>query len=107
MRESANIIGNLLSIAVTTSTSGDQTAIAAVAGQTIRVYDIALACDSANALTFKDGATALSGAMKVSGLSLDMSPHGRPRFICTKGNAFVINLGSAVQTSGTIWYTQD
>ena len=90
------------------ASSGDNTIVAAVAGQVIRVYKIFFVVASAVSVKFKDGAgTDLTAAMSLTGSGsfvLDFDPY--PWVSTTSGNAFVINLSGAVQASGRLWYTQ-
>jgi hypothetical protein len=87
---------------------GDITVVAGVSGQTVRVFRILLMASAATNITFKDGATALTGAIDLaaagSGMILDFS--GEPWFVTSAGNAFVINSSNAVQVSGKIDYIQ-
>lgn len=88
--------------------AGDNTVIAAVAGQIIRVYKILLWANGSTSVTLKDGAaTSLTGAMAFTaqtGFVLDYDD--QPWFITSSGNAFVINLSAAIQVSGTLSFTQ-
>lgn len=89
----------VVSVASTTNTM-----ISGVANQIIRIYGFDLILASSTTMTFLSGATALTGAMTVLGYS--RQPIGEPLFQCTVGAAFNINLGSGVQLSGVIWYSQ-
>lgn len=80
------------------------TAISGVAGQVIRVYAMFFSMASST-ITFKDGSTALTGAITTTQMILDMHPSLHPRFECSSGNDFTITLGGSQQVSGTIWYT--
>lgn len=85
------------------STSGDQTIVAAVANQTIRVIALVISAASTTNITLKDGATAKSGAMPLTGLVLDIEE--KP-LILTIGNAFVINSSAAVVVGGMVFVAQ-
>lgn len=89
------------------ASSGDNTAIAAGASnERIKVYSIEMTLASSTTVTFKSGAsTSLSGAETMTGLIKDMRLPSQPWFVTAPGQAFVINLGGAVQTSGQIQYT--
>lgn len=94
--------------ALSISTAGDNTVVGGTALQTIRVHKLFLVCAASVNVTFKDGAsTSLSGAMSFnagSGLLLPFDTE--PWFVTTAGNAFIINLGSAKQVSGVVYYTK-
>lgn len=88
------------------SGSGDNTLKSLVALNRINVHRIWLVVGGATNLTFKDGATALTGAVPMSsngGLTFDLS--GEPWFVTTIGNAFIVGSSNAVQVSGGLWYT--
>src|SRR5712692_2858354 len=107
MRPAAPNIMKITPVVVNFSGSGDQTIVTGVAGQTIRIMRVLLNTGAATNLTFKDGTTALTGAMAFAangGLVLDDSDE--PWYIAADGNNFVINSSAAVQVSGTIWFTQ-
>jgi len=96
----------MIRAALSFASSGDNTAIAAVTGERIKVYSIELTLASATTVTFKSGAsTSLSGAETLTGLVKDMRLPSQPWFVTAPGQAFVINLGGAVQASGQIQYT--
>lgn len=88
--------------------SGDNTVVAAVASQVIRVYRIFFVVSGATNITIKDGAsTSLTGAMTFNtggAWVLDMS--GDAWFTTASGNSFIINSSNAVQVSGAVYYAQ-
>lgn len=95
--------------AINAASSGDNTLIAAVTGQTIRVHKLFLIASGAVNIKFKDGAggTDFHPAIPLyagGGMTLDFD--GDPWFLTTAGNAFVLNLSAAVQISGRIYYSQ-
>ena len=97
--------GELSEASIDAAGAGDNTIIAAVAGQTIRVFKLFAIAASSVAVIAKDGAsTNLTGAMTLGSIALDYDE--RPWFTCTVGNAFVLNLGGAVQVSGRAYYIQ-
>ena|SRR2546422_9072665 len=107
MRPAAPNIMKITPVSVSFAGAGDNTIITGVAGQTIRIMRMLLAITAATNLTFKDGATALTGAMPFAatgGLILDDS--GEPWYIIGDGNNFVINSSVGTQISGTVWFTQ-
>lgn len=95
----------LKSASYSANTAADQTAVAAVTGSQIKVYQLVLSAAAAATATFKDGAgTSLSGVMTLAtGTPLVLPNCGSPWFVTSQGNAFIINQ-SAVQVSGTILY---
>jgi hypothetical protein len=100
--------GQPISSAVLSSAAGgDIAAIAAVAGKYTRVYKIFLVVTGATVITFKNGSTALSGAMALpanGAIILDLD--GQPWFVTSANAAFNINSSAATQVSGTVYYTQ-
>ena len=104
----ASFQGPLLRAAITFAAAADNVAVAAVAGQTIRVYALSITLASGT-LTIKDGAggTALTGAMTRTTWDVPMNPSLDPHFVMTAGNAFIMATSGAVQLSGYVLYTQD
>jgi hypothetical protein len=96
----------LLSAVISRATSGDGTAvIAALAGKKTRVYGLFFAAASSVVVTLKRGSTALTGPMTLGALALDLQ--GRPWFTTAVAEDLFVNLGAAIQVSGTIYYTQE
>ena len=94
---------------ISISTSGDNSIVGAVAGQTTRVHRIFLVAAGAVNITFKDGAsTSLTGALSLpaagAGMVFDFSTE--PWFVTSANSAFIINLSAAVQVSGRIYYSR-
>ena len=87
--------------------SGDNTVVAANTKVPINVTAIAFTVAGATNITFKNGATALSGAFVFTGngSSMILPQNDRAWYIAYAGNNFVMNSSNAVQVSGTIWYT--
>lgn len=90
---------------VSASSSGDNTLIAAVSGKQIYVYGLDVYLASSATLTLKCGSTALTGAMTISSYSKTITS-GSPYWVCPANTALVGSLGTGVQASGVIWYTQ-
>jgi hypothetical protein len=95
------------SIPISFAGAGDNTVVAAVVGNPIRVYGIVFTVGGATNITFKDGTTALSGAyiLTGNGSSLTKPLSEEPYYTTTLGNGFVINSTNAVAVGGTLWYT--
>lgn len=95
--------------AVSFNSSGSNTVISAVAGQTIAIYGLDLYCASAVTVQLKDGSTNLTGAIPVT---TNATNYVKPvmdapaYWTLTLGNAFNISLGSGVACAGAVWYTQ-
>lgn len=103
---------NFINAAFSSAAGGDVTAIAAQGATTcIRIRRIALsnATVNAQALTFKDGATALTGAIAlptaIGGLFFMDSGGGEPLFTLSQNSAFVINESTANSVTGFVQYT--
>lgn len=104
-------LGTLSEVVIDTATSGDNTLVAAVAGQIVRLYKIILFCNVANNLTLKDGTTTkLMGTINLQanqGLIIDPDANGHCPFTLSSGNALTLNLSAAQQVSGRAWYLQE
>lgn len=102
-----NTPDRLTPLAISFSSSGDNTVISAVASKKIKVHRIFFVCSAATAVTIKDGAsTNLTGAMSMGangGFTLDLQ--GDPWFITAASNALIINQTGTAQVSGAIYYT--
>ena len=90
--------------------SGDNQIVAAVTGKKIRVLQYTLVCAAATDIKWysaSSSGTALSGLMSIvanSGISTAFSPVGL--FETVSGEALILNLSAANQTSGTIVYCE-
>lgn len=96
-------------VAVSASTSGNNTLIAAVASKKIRVLSYTLVCTSAVTAKFQSGAggTDLTGAMPFGangGVSVPFNPVGH--FETAVNTLLNLSLGSGVQVSGHINYVE-
>lgn len=87
---------------VSVSASGNNTLIAGVAGQTIRVLKLVLIAASAVTVQVLDGAT-VKGTYPLGTMVLDREENP---LILTAGNSFVLNLSSAITVSGSVDYAQ-
>lgn len=92
---------------VNASASGDNTVIAGVAGKSIYVYGFDLSLAQSTTFTLKSGAsTSLTGPMTLNAYSKSAT-YAPAYWVTNPGDNLVINLGSAIQCSGTIWYRQE
>lgn len=109
VRQFANSVPQLTQAAVSFNTTGDNTIVAAVAAQTIRIHRLILSVSTPTNLIFKDSTpTNFSGAMPFAangGLILDFDS-GEPWYKTAVGKAFVINQSGTAQVSGTVYYEQ-
>lgn len=95
------------------SASGDNVVIPAVAGQSIKVFQLFLVVSATTNLTFKDGPTALDGPLDMTANgsivlddNLGSRQSDRPWFTTSPGNAFTINQSGSAQVSGRVYFTQ-
>ena len=96
----------LQSVIVSSSAGGNIPAPAGQNGVIIRIYRVMLVLGGTTNITFQDGSTALSGAMPMlANGSFFLPMDGYPHFTTLAGNAFNINSSTAVQVSGTVWFT--
>lgn len=92
----------LSSAVVSAASSGNNTLVTRVVG-TIKVYGVFFSCASSVVATLQNGtSTGVTGAMTLTTFFLPVQ--AEPYFTTTSTNNFVLNLGSAVQCSGTIYY---
>jgi hypothetical protein len=96
--------------AITFSSSGANTIVAGVGGQTIRVMRIFFVnsdVTTATNITIGDTTvTNFSGAFLLqSGGSFNGAASGEPLYVTASGKGFQLNSSAAVQISGTVWYT--
>ena|SRR5437879_6853461 len=90
------------------ASSGDNTAIAASTGDSIKVWKIWFTVAGAVNVTFKNGASVTLGGpaiMTSNGASFTLYYDGSPHWTTTVGNAFVINLSGGVALTGQIYYS--
>jgi hypothetical protein len=97
----------MLSAPVNTATAGDNTIIAAPAGTSmIRVHGYVLDAGGAVSVIWKNGATALTGAMPLAANSPLVAPEALGGwFDLSPAAALVLNLSAAVQVSGHVLYS--
>lgn len=92
--------------AISISSSGDNTIVAAVAGYYIRVIRYEFLCNAAVVVTWKSSvAGALSGPMSFAqngGISTPECPAGIVQ--TAKGEGLVLNLGGAISVGGCLTY---
>jgi len=89
-------------------TATQTSVVAAVAGQRVRVYKLAITAAAAENITFLDGTTALTGAITMStGQPLVLPMDGNPWLVTSAGNALNITPTSAAVLAGVIWFTQN
>lgn len=99
---------DFLTAPIDISNSGDNTIIFGVTDKLIRVYMIWFVASAASTVIFKDRTTALSGSASFTAneaLVFDFCT--KPWFRTSRGNDFVMTLGTAVQVGGMVYYTQD
>lgn len=97
-----------LEAVVNYATTGDHAFISGVAGKRIYIYRVWLVFAGATTLIFKDGSTAMTGAVTVASGGSIMLPYDQlPWFTLSKGNDLNLNSSSAVQMSGRIFYQQN
>ena len=103
----APIAAQLTSAKIDTTSTGDNTLVAQVGGQTTKMYRLFLTVSAATNLQFKDGATALTGAMTLqAGGSLTFDFDGEPWFTGSTNTNFILNQSGTAQISGRIYYIQ-
>ena len=103
----------MLQAKIDTAASGDNTIVAAQAGRKIRVVNYVMVAAGAVTAQWKDGATALTGAMTMATGVPNQSGYSSVRgvgagydghFDTSQGAALVLTLGGNIQVSGWVNY---
>ena len=92
---------SLITTAISISTSGDNTIIAAQT-RPIAIHRIKFLCAAPVSITFKAGSRSLSGAEYCTTQVLDYAEV--PWYSCEVGEAFIMSLSSSVAVGGSVWY---
>jgi hypothetical protein len=97
---------NLTSASINASLNGDNTLVVGSTSQTVRVFKLFLVANAAVNIKFKSGAsTDLTAVMNLNaGGSVTLDFDGEPYFITASGAGFFLNLSSAQQVSGRVYY---
>lgn len=91
--------------------SGNNTVIAAISGRIIKIYGMVFTIAGVPSAiagptsTFKSNTTELAGPQTLGSLFLPRDT--QPYYTCGVGESFIINISSALQCGGTLWYTQE
>lgn len=109
VKQVADSVPQLTSAVVSFNATGDNTVIAGVALETIRVHRLMLTVSAPTNLTFKDSSPAtFTGAMSFSAFGafvLDFDG-GEPWFKTAAAAGFIINQSGTAQVSGVIYFEQ-
>jgi len=102
------IHGEWIDAAVNTTTSGDQTIVAASATSQTHILVLSVMATAATDVTIKLG-TRVVGFFKLgAGQSINLNGlanlRGAPYFICEKGEALILTSSAATNLSGTVKY---
>jgi hypothetical protein len=98
------------SAAISFTTTGDNTIVAASAGKLITVIALLLVSTAPTNITVKDGSNLLSGAMPLAAgvpLVLPVDPTVDWYSTTAAANNLILNQSGAVQVSGTVWFIQN
>jgi len=89
---------------------GDNTLIAGIAGQQIRVYRMILSFAGNCTIAFYSGTSAgtllFGHAVMFAGGSITMEPSGAPWLVCAVGQGLDLNLSAATNVGGMVSYVQ-
>lgn len=94
---------------INASTTGNNTLVTGVSGQTIRIWGMLIVFSAATTITIKDGtSTAITGAMPLlaDGDIYLQKQCEDPYFVTSASNAFVISQSGSASMTGVLWYTQ-
>lgn len=108
LSRSVPAVAAMSSTIISINSIGDTALIAGVASQTIRVHRLIISyAASPVTVLIKDGAstTLLTQPLNTYG-NMVLDYDGEPLFVTTAGNGLWLNLSSAVQIYGRVWYTQ-
>ena|SRR5215510_6209716 len=110
VRQAGAVDGGVIKVvAASYNTAGDQTVVAGVANQRIRVYQLKIYCNAANTLIVKDSTpTTLDYAMAFgagAGMILD-NRDPMAWYETAVGTALLFNWSTTGQCSVRLWYTQ-
>lgn len=98
---------HLSGAAINFNGAGDNIIIPGISGQAIWVYKYFVVVAAATSLTYKDGATSLTGAIPLAANeAMVFTFDTRPWYETDLGNDFIINSTNAVQVSGRVYYLQ-
>ena len=97
------------SIPVNITAAGDNIVLS-VPNNPINIYGLYLVSDTQQYITYKNGATPLSGGLFFTvGGSSNLAPDGFVKYVCGAGTppngGFVINLSVGGHVAGTLYYT--
>jgi hypothetical protein len=104
--ENARPLVNAQFAVISASAAGDNTIVAGPAGKKIRVLTYHLVAAAAVTLTWKSGATAISGPMPLAPPGVLAVPFAITGVLKTlnAADALVLNLGAAVAVGGVLTY---
>ena len=95
----------LTNAVVDIASSGDNTLVAAVSGQTTRIHVLVLVPDADVDVVLKTGSTALTGTLRLkANQPLALGFQAEPHFVTGTNEAFIVNLSGAVSVDGWVQY---
>lgn len=104
-----NIHGTPKDVSINTSSSGDNTIIAAPSTGRNLIHALSIVAAGAVTVTIKCGSRTVATFALTTGGSVNLSDiasqQGGAFYECLTGEAFIINLGSAVNITGTVKYS--
>lgn len=106
---SEGFVDELTQVAINCAGNGDNTIVAAVAAQTIRVYGFVFFVAGVVNAKWKNGAgTDFHPALPFlgNGASWMLPRDGKPWLTCSTNTALILNLSGAIQVSGSLYYAQ-
>ena len=95
----------LTAATIDTSTIGDNTLVTPTASQTTKVYKMVLGISPSTTIRIKNGATTLTGPIKVSSMTLDFD--SEPWFVTSANSTLTLWLNEATNAAGRIYYIKD
>lgn len=102
-------VDDFTEVAINCASSGNNVIVAGSGALIIRVYGFWFAVASAVTVKWRSNSTDFHPSISLvnTGSGWDLPRDGRPWFTCVAGEDLVLNLGTAVQTSGRLYYVRD
>lgn len=102
----ATVGASVVQAPINFSASGDNIVIAGVLGKRIKVLQFFLVLAAATNLTYKSGASPISGPLDFGSNAAQVQDFIQLPLTCNLGDPFILNSSNAVVVGGTIWYVQ-
>ena len=99
-----DIVSVMRQVPINFTGSGDQVLVAGTVGSRIAVLQFFFIVSASVTLTYKSGATALSGPLAFLANGAQVQDFIQLPLICGDGDDFIVNASTAVTLGGTLWW---